>query len=192
MAAELDRAGLAGHVRVDRQSCRGLCTAGPTVTLLPRGILYCRVRLEDAAEIVAKPSSKASSSLASPGASRPKVEALPLFRDTAFTRKQVRIALRNCGLIDPERIEDYIARDGYRALGKVLTEMSPEDVIREVKESGLRGRGGAGFPTGMKWELCRKSPASPNTSSATPTKATPARSWTAPSSKAIRTACSKA
>ena len=83
---------------------------------------------------------------------------LPQFRDLPFTGKQVRIALGNCGLIDPTRIEDYIARDGYRALGRVLGSWSPEEVIKEIKESGLRGRGGGGFATGTKWELCRKSP----------------------------------
>lgn len=83
---------------------------------------------------------------------------LPQFRDLPFTGKQMRIVLSNCGLIDPEKIEDYIARDGYRALGSVLSSWSPEEVIREIKESGLRGRGGGGFSTGTKWELCRKSP----------------------------------
>ena len=86
------------------------------------------------------------------------IQNLPSFRDLPFTGKQIRIALGNCGLIDPEKIEDYIARDGYRALGRVLGSWSPEEVIREIKESGLRGRGGGGFSTGTKWELCRKSP----------------------------------
>ena len=86
------------------------------------------------------------------------IQNLPQFRDLPFGGKQVRIALGNCGLIDPEKIEDYIAREGYRALGRVLGSWSPEEVIREIKESGLRGRGGGGFSTGTKWELCRKSP----------------------------------
>ncbi|HEX9047014.1 MAG TPA: NADH-ubiquinone oxidoreductase-F iron-sulfur binding region domain-containing protein, partial [Verrucomicrobiae bacterium] len=88
----------------------------------------------------------------------PAIQNLPSFRDLPFTGKQIRIALGNCGLIDPEKIEDYIARDGYRALGRVLGSWSPEEVIKEIKESGLRGRGGGGFSTGTKWELCRKSP----------------------------------
>jgi NADH-quinone oxidoreductase subunit F len=83
---------------------------------------------------------------------------LPQFRDLPFTAKQLRVALGNCGLIAPEKIGDYIARDGYRALARVLGTWSPEEVIRQIKESGLRGRGGGGFPTGTKWELCRKSP----------------------------------
>ncbi len=158
LESEIQRADLGSRVRVGRHNCRGLCAAGPTVTLMPRGILYGCVRPEDAAEIVHETivEGRVINRLAwrTPAA----VESLPLFRDTAFTRKQLRIALRNCGLIDPERVEDYVARDGYRALGKVLTEMSPEEVIREVKESGLRGRGGGGFPAGVKWELCRKTP----------------------------------
>ena len=156
-ADEIKRAGLEDRVQIGRHPCRGLCSGGPTVTLVPRGILYSRVRPEDAAEIVRETIVEGQVIDRLAWREPAPVEALPLFRDTAFTRKQVRIALRNCGLIDPERIEDYIARDGYRALGKVLTELSPDEVIREVKESGLRGRGGAGFPTGVKWELCRKS-----------------------------------
>ncbi len=89
------------------------------------------------------------------------VKAVPSYRDLPVYSKQIRVALRNCGVINPERIEDYIARDGYRALGKALTQMTPDDVIREMKDSGLRGRGGAGFLTGLKWEFCRKSQATP-------------------------------
>jgi len=157
LADEIRRAGIEDRVQVDRHPCRGLCLAGPTVTLMPRGILYCRAKPEDAAEIVQETIVEGQVLNRLLWREPAAVESLPLFRDTAFTRKQVRIALRNCGLIDPERIEDYIARDGYRALGKVLTELSPDEVIREIKESGLRGRGGAGFSTGTKWELCRKS-----------------------------------
>lgn len=157
LAAEFERTGLGDRVQVQRHPCRGLCTAGPTVTLMPRGILYCRVKPDDAPEIVQETILEGRLINRLTWRESAEVEALPLLRDTAFTRKQVRIALRNCGLIDPERIEDYIARDGYRALGKVLTELSPDEVIREVKESGLRGRGGGGFPAGVKWELCRKS-----------------------------------
>jgi NADH-quinone oxidoreductase subunit F len=158
---EIERAGLTAQIRVNRHNCRGLCVAGPTVTLMPRGTLYCRVKPEDAAEIIRETILEGRVINRLTWREPPALEALPLFRDTAFTRKQLRIALRNCGLIDPERIEDYIARDGYRALGKVLTEMSPDEVIREVKESGLRGRGGAGFPAGLKWELCRKAAGEP-------------------------------
>ena len=103
-----------------------------------------------------------------------------------FYKKQKRVALRNCGVIDPEKIDEYIAFDGYKALAKVLTEMTPEEVIDTIKASGLRGRGGAGFPTGMKWQFAAKlqSPIR-SMSAATRTKATPVRSWTAPFWKAI-------
>ena len=158
LTAEIKRAGLADRVSVQRHPCRGLCTAGPTVTLMPRGILYCHVKPDDAAEIVQETILEGQLINRLLWREPAEIESLPQFRDTPFTRKQLRIALRNCGLIDPESIEDYVAREGYRALAKVLTELSPEEVIREVKESGLRGRGGAGFPAGVKWELCRKSP----------------------------------
>ncbi len=112
-------------------------------------------------------------------------------REAGFFDNQVRIVLRNSGVIDPGSIEEYLARDGYKALRNALTGMTPEDVIREVLVSGLRGRGGGGFPTGKKWDLTRASAAIRNTSSATPTKAIRARSWTARYSRAIRTRCSK-
>src|SRR5512136_331806 len=88
-------------------------------------------------------------------------QAVPSYKDLPVYSKQIRVALRNCGVINPERIEDYIARDGYRGLAKAITEMTPDDVIVEMKDSGLRGRGGAGFLTGLKWEFCRKSQATP-------------------------------
>jgi len=114
-------------------------------------------------------------------------------------RQQMRIALRNCGIIDPENIDDYLSLRGYEALAKVLTDMTPKQVIEEVKLSGLRGRGGAGFPTGVKWQLTSRagSPNSPrsisdeNMSSATPTRATLARLWTEAQSKATRTQLSR-
>ena len=87
--------------------------------------------------------------------------ALPAYTDLPFYRKQVRIALKNCGIIDPQNIDEYIARDGYCALEKVLLELSPDDAITIMKDSGLRGRGGAGFSTGIKWEFCRRSRATP-------------------------------
>ena len=105
-----------------------------------------------------------------------------------FYKKQMRIALRNCGVIDPENIDEYIARDGYAALGKVLTSMTALETIEIIKKSGLRGRGGAGFPTGLKWEITLKSPGSENMLCVMPTKVTPVHLWTVPSWKAIRTA----
>jgi NADH-quinone oxidoreductase subunit F len=158
---ELNRRALGRNIRLSPSPCRGLCTAGPIVMVQPPGVLYCRVQPEDVPEIVEQTliQGRIVSRLCydEPEAFRelPAYEELPLFS------KQVRIALRNCGLIDPEQIEEYIARDGYAALAKVLGEMSPEDVIREVKASGLRGRGGAGFSTGTKWEFCRRATGSP-------------------------------
>jgi NADP-reducing hydrogenase subunit HndC len=95
-----------------------------------------------------------------------------------FYKKQTRIALRNCGFINPESIHEYISRDGYLALGKCLTEFTPDEVIGEIKDSGLRGRGGGGFPTGLKWEITRKSESTGNMLFAMPTKATRAHLWT--------------
>ena len=98
----------------------------------------------------------------------------------AFQQKQLRIVLSNCGLIDPESIDDYLAQDGYAALVKVLSSMTPEAVIEEMTKSGLRGRGGGGFSAGVKWGLARRPSVGPRSSSATPTRATRARLWTAP------------
>jgi NADH-quinone oxidoreductase subunit F len=155
---ELTRRALGRNVRLSPSPCRGFCTAGPIAVLQPLGVLYAHVQPEDVPEIVEETliHGRIVTRLEyqEPEAQRTitSCEDMPLFS------KQVRIALRNCGRIDPEQIDEYIARDGYAALGKVLGEMSPEGVIQELKESGLRGRGGAGFSTGMKWELCRRSP----------------------------------
>ncbi len=189
LAAELKRVGLGGQVPIERHPCRGLCLAGPTVTLMPRGILYCRVKPEDAAEIVQETilEGRIISRLA--WREPAEIEALPLFRDTAFTRKQVRIALRNCGLIDPESIEDYIARDGYRGAGQ-----GPHRIVTRrghPRSQGIR----PARPGRRRLSHRRQMGALPqgrrgtsNTSSATPTKATRARSWTVRSWRATRTA----
>lgn len=158
LQTEIARSGLAEAVTVSATPCRGLCAQGPVVIFEPQGLLYCRVQPADAGEIVAETLQHGQiirRLLYQPPADLANV---PFYADLPLFSKQVRVALANCGIIDPESIEDYIAQDGYRALGKVLTEMSPEDVIRQMKESGLRGRGGAGFLTGAKWEFCRKSP----------------------------------
>lgn len=155
---QLNRRGLADKVRVVHTGCFGFCARGPVMVILPQGTLYCEVRVEDIGEIIER------HLLAGEVVKRllfrdPKTEErTELIGDVDFFRKQVRIALRNCGQINPDDIKEYIARDGYKALGKVLTELTPEDVVNIVKKSGLRGRGGGGFPTGLKWELTRKSP----------------------------------
>jgi NADH-quinone oxidoreductase subunit F len=161
LQAEVKRRGLDGRVEVVSGPCRGLCSMGPTVAIAPQGILYCRVQPDDVAEIVEQTLCNGQVLKRLTYQEPAEVQAIPSFKDLPFSGKQVRIALANCGIINPERIEDYIARDGYVALGKVLSEMSPEEVIGEVVASGLRGRGGAGFLTGTKWSFCRKAQGSP-------------------------------
>ena len=146
-------AGLRQEIQVIRGSCMGLCSSGPNVIMFPEGTIYSHVQIQDAARIVNEHLLKGN-----------RVEEL-LYDETKVTnttrgldqteffQRQTRVALRNCGVIDPQNIEEYIAVDGYAALYKVLTEMSPDEVIYTVLESGLQGRGGAGFPTGMKWKF---------------------------------------
>jgi len=152
----IDRFGLDGEIRVIETGCLGPCASGPVAAIYPDGILYQNLKPEHAEEIVEEHLLKGrivSRLAAETGAAG---EVAPPLQELSFFRKQVKIVLRNCGLIDPLRIEEYIAREGYQALARALTRMTPEAVIDEVKRSGLRGRGGAGFPTGLKWDLCRR------------------------------------
>jgi len=156
----LKEANLDKEVKVVRTGCFGLCALGPIVIVYPEGAFYSMVKKEDVKEIVDEHLIKG------------RIVKRLLYHDTVeagtdnvkslnqvdFYKKQMRIALRNCGVIDPENIEEYIAMDGYTALAKVLTEMTPEQVIDELKRSGLRGRGGGGFPTGLKWEFAKNAP----------------------------------
>jgi NADH-quinone oxidoreductase subunit F/NADP-reducing hydrogenase subunit HndC len=154
---ELKVHGLENEAKVVTTGCFGFCEKGPIVKVIPDNTFYVQVKPGDAREIVEEHVIKGR-----------KVERL-LYTDPenkehvadskhmGFYRKQIRIALRNCGFIDPENVDEYLARDGYQALGKVLSEMTPEDAIKIIKDSGLRGRGGGGFPTGLKWEITRKS-----------------------------------
>ena len=156
--SELEKQGLAEEVKVVQTGCFGLCALGPVVIIYPEGTFYSRVTEGDVAEIVSEHLLKGRivDRLVYKDADESIIEeagkTLSL-NDTNFYKTQKRVALRNCGLIDPENIDEYIAMDGYAALGKVLTEMKPEDVIQVVKDSGLRGRGGGGFPTGLKWSF---------------------------------------
>ena len=155
--AEIEKAGLAGKVEVLQTGCLGFCEQGPIVKIMPQGTFYVHVKVSDVAEIVSEHLTKgrvvARLCYDPTQAKDPHAEA-----NIPFYKKQFRIVLRNCGVINPEKIEDYIARDGYKALEKVLFEMKPEDVVEEIKKSGIRGRGGAGFPTGTKWESAAKQP----------------------------------
>jgi len=161
LGEEVARRGLSGNVRVSPGPNRGLGACGVVVCIEPPGIVYGQVAPADAAEIVEQTLIDGEVVQRLAYKEPADIGLLPASKEIPFFSKQVWIALADCGRIDPEQIEDYIARDGYRALGKVLSEMSPEDVIRQIKESGLRGRGGAGFSTGTKWELCRRAAGSP-------------------------------
>lgn len=150
--------GLEDEVQLVQTGCFGLCALGPVVIVYPDGTFYSRVAVEDVDEIVEQHILKGHiverlvySDTGKVAPNNPKYVKL---NETAFYRAQHRVALRNCGVIDPENINEYIARDGYQALAKALTKMTPDDVIQCVKDSGLRGRGGGGFPTGVKWALC--------------------------------------
>ena len=155
---EIEKNGLAEEVKVVQTGCFGLCALGPVVIIYPEGTFYSRVQEKDVAEIVSEHLLKGRlvDRLVYKDADEAVIEeagkTLSL-NDTNFYKTQKRVALRNCGLIDPENIDEYIAMDGYAALGKVLTEMKPEEVVQVIKDSGLRGRGGGGFPTGLKWSF---------------------------------------
>ncbi len=154
LKSEVARLGLK-DVEVDFTGCHGFCEQGPNVVIEPEGIFYTHVQAEDALEIVSshlrdgKPVERLFYRDPVTG------EAIPLYSDMNFYKKQQRVILRNCGHINPENIDHYIDQGGYRALRKALLQMTSEQVIDEVSRAGLRGRGGAGFPTGRKWELCR-------------------------------------
>jgi NADP-reducing hydrogenase subunit HndC len=145
------------EVKIVRTGCFGLCEMGPVVIVYPEGAFYSRVKEEDVEEIVKEHLLKGrivKRLLYKESLDKDQIRSLD---QVDFYKKQMRVALRNCGVIDPENIDEYIAMDGYKALAKVLTEMTPEQVIEEIKKSGLRGRGGAGFPTGMKWQFAYNS-----------------------------------
>ena len=156
---EIERQGLSEEVAVIQTGCHGLCALGPIMIVYPDASFYSMVKVEDIPEIVSEHLLKGrvvtrllyDETVTSAG-----VKALI---DTDFYKKQHRVALRNCGVINPEVIDEYIGTGGYEALGKVLTEMTPDDVIQVLLDSGLRGRGGGGFPTGLKWKLAKQNDA---------------------------------
>lgn len=154
---ELKKNRLEKEVLVVPTGCHGMCEMGPIVVVYPEGTFYCRVKAEDIPELVEEHLLKGRSVERLLYTGEGDVH-IPHYSEVPFYAKQERVALSNCGYIDADLIDEYIARDGYEALGKVLTTMTPEDVIEEIKISGLRGRGGGGFPTGLKWSFCAKSP----------------------------------
>ena len=150
--------GLEDEIKLVRTGCFGLCALGPVVIVYPDGTFYSRVEAKDVQEIVEEHLLKGRPVerliYADTGEEEAKAKVETALNETRFYKAQNRVVLRNCGVIDPENIDEYIAMDGYAALGKVLTEMTPDDVIKCITDSGLRGRGGGGFPTGRKWSLC--------------------------------------
>ena len=154
---QLKEKGLDKEVKVVRTGCFGLCEAGPVVIVYPEGTFYSRVKVEDVDEIVSEHLLKGRKvqRLVYVDHKTHESSVQKSLGEIGFYKQQMRVALRNCGVIDPENIDEYIAFDGYKALAKALTEMTPDQVIQEILDSGLRGRGGAGFPTGKKWQFAK-------------------------------------
>ena len=152
----VERHKLQDIVQVIRTGCFGFCEKGPIVKMVPDNTFYVQVKPTDAEDIVREHLVKGRKVERLLYVNPETNEQVPDSKHLNFYKKQLRIALRNCGFINPENIDEYIARDGYVALGKALTEMTPESVIKEIMDSGLRGRGGGGFPTGLKWQITRK------------------------------------
>ena len=152
---EINKNGLSQEVQVVKTGCFGLCANGPIMIVYPEGTFYSMVNVEDIPEIVSEHLLKGRIVTRLVYQETVEEDGIKSLNDTDFYKNQHRVALRNCGVINPECIDEYIGRDGYQALGKVLTEMTPEEVIQCILDSGLRGRGGGGFPTGRKWQLAR-------------------------------------
>ena len=158
LADELKAKGLEDEIKIVMTGCFGLCALGPIMIIYPEGTFYSKVTVDDIPEIVDEHLMKGRIverlvyNDTGDASGEAETEAASL-SETMFYKKQHRVALRNCGVINPENIEEYIAMDGYFALQKVLTQMTPDEVIQTILDSGLRGRGGGGFPTGLKWKF---------------------------------------
>ncbi|HDQ72052.1 MAG TPA: NADH-quinone oxidoreductase subunit NuoF [Chloroflexi bacterium] len=158
MREEIKRRGLDSEIDVVQTGCRGFCAMGPVMDIYPGGIFYCQVQPADVPEIVEETLIKGRVVERLTYKDTETGEPIPIYEDIPFYNKQVRNVLRFCGKVDPQNIDEYIALGGYSALGHALFGMTPEEIIEEVKASGLRGRGGGGFPTGRKWEATRDAP----------------------------------
>lgn len=152
---EIEKHGLENEIKVIRTGCFGLCALGPIMIVYPEGSFYSMISEDHIAEIVEEHFVKGRVVTKYLYKETVTEDGIISLNDTNFYKKQHRVALRNCGVIDPENIEEYIARDGYQALCKAVNDMTSDDVINTIKESGLRGRGGGGFPTGVKWSLAK-------------------------------------
>jgi NADH-quinone oxidoreductase subunit F/NADP-reducing hydrogenase subunit HndC len=156
LQAEAEKQGVKDKVQIVKTGCFGFCEKGPIVKVLPEDTFYVEVKPSDAAEIVSEQIVKGRE--VKRLLYKPEDAKKLAVEDIEFYQKQVRVVLRNCGVINPENIDEYIARDGYAALEKALFQLTPDEIIAELKTSGLRGRGGAGFPTWLKWDLTKKEP----------------------------------
>ncbi len=157
LLAELDKRGLAGEIKVVETGCNGFCALGPIMAVYPEGVLYNMIQTADIPELVEEHFIKGRILQRLLYKEPTTGEVIPTMQEIPFFSLQSLRVLRNRGVIDPEKIEEYIARDGYAGMAKALTEMTPEEIIKEITDSGLRGRGGAGFPTGLKWKFAAAS-----------------------------------
>ncbi|MEG2456366.1 MAG: NADH-quinone oxidoreductase subunit NuoF [Clostridia bacterium] len=155
--SEIKAQGLSSEAQVVKTGCFGLCAVGPVVIIYPEGTFYSEIKPDDVSEIVAEHLIKGRIVERLVYKDHKTTEIVKSLSDTNFYKKQTRIALRNCGVINPEEIDEYIGYDGYQALIKCITELAPQDVVDTIKKSGLRGRGGGGFPTGLKWQFAKDS-----------------------------------